>query len=276
MRMNAAKTSGVAVQDVDAPVDVVLAQINDVEAYVGKVQNLASTKNYAKKTRGDGSLEIRSTYVLNIAMGYKLEYFILHTYVPKHRCVTWTLDYARHSDLHDSVGYWRADPHPDDPARTRLFYSSSSLVNGMPQFVMDLLTSHALKASTAWVKKHSELAAGGGGAKPRAAAPAAPAATPAAPPAVLSWRCAFALDNEDVTDPSVVDECRANGSSTAAAGAQPLPAGTGSATPRAASGAQSLPFSADSPNSWLTVLMISSMIVLYATSPYQQFLVVAC
>ena len=38
-------------------------------------------------------------------MGVSLEYFIDHTYAPRLGVLTWTLDYARLSDLIDSVGY---------------------------------------------------------------------------------------------------------------------------------------------------------------------------
>lgn len=175
MRMNAEKTSGVAVQDVDAPAEYALKQIKDGEKYIGKVPGLSSVKNYAERKRGDGSVETRATYIVKLVMGYQLEYYIDQVYSPKNRCLTWTLDYSRTSDLHDSVGYWRVDPLGAE--RSRVFYSSSSLVNGMPQFVMDLLTSQALKASTAWVKKYSEQewASARPKAKPAAAAASAPA-----------------------------------------------------------------------------------------------------
>ncbi|KAJ1617194.1 hypothetical protein T492DRAFT_850265 [Pavlovales sp. CCMP2436] len=189
MRMNAEKTSGVAVQDVDAPVDCVLAQIINGEDYVGKVPGLSSVKNYAEKKRGDGAVLTKATYLLKLVMGYQLEYFINQIYVPKNRCLTWTLDYSRKSDLHDSAGYWRVDPLPGQPGRSRVFYSSSSLVLGMPQFVMDLLTSQALKASTAWVKKYAEKEY----APKRAAAAAAATPTSAGGGEKrFSWRSALA------------------------------------------------------------------------------------
>jgi hypothetical protein len=177
MRMNAEKTSGVAVQDVDAPAEYALAQIKDGEKYIGKVPGLSSVKNYAERKRSDGAVVTRATYIVKLVMGYQLEYYIDQVYSPKSRCLTWTLDYTRSSDLHDSVGYWRVDPLGAE--RSRVFYSSSSLVNGMPQFVMDLLTSQALKASTAWVKKYAELE--WAKARPKAKPAAADASAPATP-----------------------------------------------------------------------------------------------
>lgn len=205
MRMNAEKTSGVAVQDVEAPVEEVLKQISNVEEYVGKVPGLTGVRNYARRSRGDGGVETKSTYVVSIAMGYKLEYYIDHVFIPKNRCLTWTLDYARKSDLEDSVGYWRVDELPGDQPRSRVFYSSSSLVHGMPQFVMDILTAQALKASTAWVKRYSEQSfqASGGRAREQIAARRDAGVQRKG----LSPRCAFALANADISAASVVAEC---------------------------------------------------------------------
>jgi len=168
-RMNPDKTAGVAVQDVAAPASVVLDQISDTEAYVGKISGLEVAEVYSRQPLKDGATEVKARLVLSIALGYKLEYFSKHVFSPKNRCLTWTPDYDRKSDLYDSVGYWRVDPIGS--SRCRVFYSTSSLVRGLPRFVMDKVTSSALKSSTAWVKKHSELA----GAK-------LPRPTPSMPP----------------------------------------------------------------------------------------------
>mmetsp|Transcript_7584 Transcript_7584/g.22182 ORF Transcript_7584/g.22182 Transcript_7584/m.22182 type:complete len:215 (+) Transcript_7584:310-954(+) len=158
--MNKEKTAGVAIQDVDAPVSIVLHQIADTQSYTGKVPGLLASDVYATKSLRDGATEVKARLVLELAFGYKLEYYSKHVFSPRNRCLTWTLDYDRKSDLYDSVGYWRVDAIAGEPARCRVFYSTSSLVRGLPGFVMDLVTAQALKSSTAWVKKHSELAAG--------------------------------------------------------------------------------------------------------------------
>ncbi|KAG8460683.1 hypothetical protein KFE25_011458 [Diacronema lutheri] len=300
MRMNAEKTSGVAVQDVAAPAEFALAQITDGEGYVGKVPGLSSVKNYFDKRRADGSVETKATYVVKLVMGYQLEYYISQLYSPKARCLTWTLDYDRKSDLHDSVGYWRVDALPEQPARCRVFYSSSSLVLGMPQFVMDLLTSQALKASTAWVKKHAELQY-----EPRRLTAERAAAASAAASSVssgrgaaeagakggrgggggdgggarrrLSWRCAFALGHADVTAPERVHACRAEAgegegegagaSSTAGARMAPSPSS------RFARGWAAT--DSDGASAWFNLVLIASMLLLQCSSPYRMFLVVA-
>lgn len=284
MRMNADKTSGVAVQDVDAPVDYVLAQITNGEAYVGKVPNLGSVKNYYEKKRSDGAVETKATYIVKLVMGYQLEYYISQIYIPKNRCLTWTLDYTRKSDLHDSVGYWRVDPIPNRADRSRVFYSSASLVLGLPQFIMDLLTSQALKASTAWVKKHAELeyepkraaaqAAADAAARDKGAATKGAHAGGAGKQGRLSWRCAFALSNRDITAPEFVAQCLAE-----AGQAAPAPSGDSAAPSDLPSVASrlSLPhLSPDGTSGWFNLVLIGSMLLLHCSSPYRMFLVVAC
>jgi hypothetical protein len=276
LRMNAAKTSGVAVQEVNAPAEYALAQIRDGEAYVGKVPGLSSVKNDAEKKRGDGSVATKATYIVKIAMGYQLEYYIDQVYSPKQRCLTWTLDYSRKSDLHDSVGYWRVDLLPDRPDRCRVFYSSSSLVKGMPQFVMDILTSQALKASTAWVKKYAEIEYAKVAPKQAPTTGAAAGAKASGPGGAsarkpLSWRCAFVLSYEDVVGQSAVDECLSESGMEAGASHAHDSRASGTAS-RASSGSAD----ADGATPWFNLILISSMLMLYCSSPYSMFLVVAC
>mmetsp|Transcript_5406 Transcript_5406/g.15817 ORF Transcript_5406/g.15817 Transcript_5406/m.15817 type:complete len:262 (+) Transcript_5406:160-945(+) len=154
--MNREHTAGIAVQDVSAPVEVVLRHIAETQAYVGKVPGLREVEIYASERRRDGCEEVKARLVLGLVLGYSLQYYSHHLYNPRERCLTWTLDYARKSDLHDSVGYWRVDPLPGDPSRSRVYYSTSSLVRGLPRVVMDAVTGRALHTSVGWVKLHSE------------------------------------------------------------------------------------------------------------------------
>lgn len=88
----------------------------------------------------------------------KLEFFIKHLYYPQLNSITWTLDYTKKSDFNDSCGFWFIAPHPDDPNRTRLFYSVEvSMFDWVPKFAVDFLSTKALTDATAWVKKYSEL-----------------------------------------------------------------------------------------------------------------------
>ncbi len=88
----------------------------------------------------------------------KLEFFIKHLYYPSLNSMTWTLDYTKKSDFNDSCGFWFVVPHPDDPDRTRLFYSVEvSMFDWVPKMVVDFMSAKALTDATAWVKKFSEL-----------------------------------------------------------------------------------------------------------------------
>jgi hypothetical protein len=88
----------------------------------------------------------------------KLEFFIKHLYYPDLNSMTWTLDYTKKSDFNDSCGFWFVVPHPDDPDKTRLFYSVEvSMFDWVPKFVVDFMSTKALTDATAWVKKYSEL-----------------------------------------------------------------------------------------------------------------------
>ena len=72
--------------------------------------------------------------VIGAAM-VKIEYFIHHTYYPELSSITWTLDYARESQLDESVGFWYIEEHPDTPGHTRVFYSVNVLLgNWVPGF----------------------------------------------------------------------------------------------------------------------------------------------
>lgn len=187
------KLAGVAVRDIRAPTGVVLAQILDVEGSVGKAPYLVSNKIYANCTHADGSVEIRSAYVLNY-FSFFIRVSLVHTFVPQHRCLTWTIDTSRHSDLVQSIGYWRADPHPNGQQHTRLYYSADMLMQNVPKKLTKLLTPLTLSTSMAWAKEHAELAH-----RPARAllAPTAPTAPLAAALAALRKRPCSATSNVD-------------------------------------------------------------------------------
>jgi hypothetical protein len=91
---------------------------------------------------------------------FKLQFYVVHRYDPSQRSMTWTLDYARRSDLDDSVGFWYVVPHPDRPRdASRVYYSVDvSMFAWVPHFVVEFMSQQALVDATAWVKKYSELA----------------------------------------------------------------------------------------------------------------------
>ena len=93
-----------------------------------------------------------------------IEYWIRHRYQPSEGWMTWTLDYRKHSDFDDSVGFWRVEPHPDKDGWSRVFYSADVRASGwVPAPIENAFATVGLKRATAWVKRESEKAAGTGG-----------------------------------------------------------------------------------------------------------------
>ena len=155
----AAGTANVlAVQDIAAPVQVVLDRIVDFKAYPKMVGDVVECGNYEEHTHKNKTQTMKTHLVLKAAI-MKFGGYFVHTYYPpplssvrsgwccfllypssgyprcKPRCylslttlryfqVTWTLDYSRLSDYVDSVGYWHVAPHPDFPGTySRVYYS---------------------------------------------------------------------------------------------------------------------------------------------------------
>jgi len=146
---------GMSIQDVAAPPDAVWSRITSYEDYPKWVGPVAECKNY--EVAGD---HIKTRFLLK-GLGFRVEYFIDHTYRPDQGFMTWTLDYARKSDLDDSVGYWFVQAHPTREGWTRLYYSVDVRMKGrVPKFVQDLITRKGLTEATAWVKRESEAVAG--------------------------------------------------------------------------------------------------------------------
>jgi len=145
-----------AVQDIAASPETVWSRILAFKDYPKMVNGVKETSVYAEKSNGDGSKTIKVRMKLGM-MGVSLEYYVDHTYSPKHSVMTWTLDYSRLSDLIDSVGYWCILPHPTKAGHSRLLYSvDAAFPSWVPGFIVNALTSKALTDATAWVKVESE------------------------------------------------------------------------------------------------------------------------
>jgi ribosome-associated toxin RatA of RatAB toxin-antitoxin module len=145
---------GVAVQDIQAPVDVVWDRILDFPAYPRMVDNVQECEVYARSEH-----ELKARFVIGALM-MSIEYYIDHEVHVDDGWLTWTLDYSRQSDLDDSVGFWRVEPLADRPGYTRLFYSVEVKPSGwVPGPIEDYLTDSGLTKATAWVKRESEAAA---------------------------------------------------------------------------------------------------------------------
>ena len=67
------------------------------------------------------------------------------------------MDYERDSDFDDVAGHWYVCTHPTRPNWSQVYYSADlALKNYVPGFIMNILTTSALKTAVSWVKKFSE------------------------------------------------------------------------------------------------------------------------
>ena len=85
--------------------------------------------------------------------------YTINTVYKNQGYMTWILDRERKSSVKDTVGYWMVSPHPKDPKRSRVEYSSQMIVSGIPEFIANFLTRDSLESGTVWVKKRAEEAA---------------------------------------------------------------------------------------------------------------------
>ncbi len=144
---------GIAVMNIHALPTTIWSKITDYKDYPKMVGQVSECGNY----RVVGN-ELYTRFVLEVA-GMDVEYFIHHTWHPEANYLTWTLDYARKSDLDDSVGYWRVAPISSTPPLSRLEYSVDIRVSGfVPGFVQDMIAKKGLTDATSWVKRESEKA----------------------------------------------------------------------------------------------------------------------
>ena len=146
---------GVSVQDVHADPSTVWSRITDFGRYPQMVDNVKTCEVEAT----DGS-RIDVHFVIGAPL-VSFEYWVRHDYQPDKGWMTWTLDYRKHSDLDDSVGFWRVQPHPDKEGWSRVFYSADVRAAGwLPKPIENAVATVGLKRATAWVKRESEKAAG--------------------------------------------------------------------------------------------------------------------
>lgn len=144
---------GIAVFQVKAPRDVVWATINSFHMYPTWIDEVTACEVYGK----DGN-QIFVRFVLK-SMGVEIEYFIDHDYRRADTWGTWTLDYAKESDLSDSVGSWLV--REVSPGVSQVEYSVDLKVSGwVPSFIRKIIVDSGLEDATEWVKVQSEKKAG--------------------------------------------------------------------------------------------------------------------
>ncbi len=142
---------GVAIMNIKATPAKIWSKVVDYAHYPTMVDKVAECGNY--RVSGEN---LYTRFVLSV-VGTEVEYFIKHTYRPDQNYLTWTLDYSRKSDLHDSVGYWRVTPLAADPPLSRLEYSVDIRFSGyVPGFVQDIIAKKGITDATSWVKRETE------------------------------------------------------------------------------------------------------------------------
>jgi hypothetical protein len=141
---------GTAIFVVDAPPEKVMATIASFGRYPTWIDEVDACEIYKKES---GHVFVR--FVLDIPGPVDVEYFIDHTWGKN--WVTWTLDYSRESDLHDSVGMWYVQPLPEDPLRSQVEYSVDLRISGwVPDVVREILVDRGLQDATVWLKREAE------------------------------------------------------------------------------------------------------------------------
>ena len=144
---------GVAIQDIHAPVNIVWDTILAYDRYPDWVDNVANCTVYKKPSPG----------VLYVDMEISVMFVSSHLYTintinKAEGYMSWILDRDRESSVKDTVGYWMLSPHPKEPSKTRVEYSSQMIVSGVPDFIARFLTRDSLRSGTVWVKEQAEKA----------------------------------------------------------------------------------------------------------------------
>lgn len=158
MRMTEGQTGGrgMAIFKVNASPDVTWGTIRDFGSYPRWIDEVKKCEIYRQEGgRVDVAFQLK-------AFPVTLDYYIHHELDLAGRWGTWTLDYARDSDLDDSVGFWRVSPVEGQPDQSIVEYSIDIKIKGwVPGFIRELLVDKGLKQATAWVKVQSEKRARG-------------------------------------------------------------------------------------------------------------------
>jgi hypothetical protein len=146
---------GVAVLDINAPIDTVWSRIMGFDHYkewVGPVK-------IAEVYRQEGNDTF--THMKVSGFLYSYEYFLKNTWWPEQAMMTWVMDYDRNSDFDDCVGAWYVEAHPTKEGWSRAWFSTDLKLRAkIPKFLMKFIKKQGLKDATSWVQEQSELAAG--------------------------------------------------------------------------------------------------------------------
>ena len=150
---------GFAVQDVNAPIYLILDTISDLTSYPKYVPSVKKVDIYDSKTFYNGTTRCKAKFDVRV-FGVSFRYFLDLTKDTKRNTYTWTLDYNKKSDFNDNVGHWQVEKHPSKGGWSRVMYSTDiRLPSWIPSMVINFLTKTAILESTQWVKEVSEKSA---------------------------------------------------------------------------------------------------------------------
>lgn len=148
----------VSIQDIRAPEELVWRIITDLPNYSKMVEGCELCERYGEVEQlPDGGRVECAKYRIG-AVGFKMEYFIKHTFEPEKHCFTFHLDYDKgSSDLSDTVGYWYVEQLDD--GWCRVYYSTDSVLpSWIPGFAKKSIVNVAARTATAWVDVHCRIA----------------------------------------------------------------------------------------------------------------------
>jgi len=162
------------VMDVDASPTTVWNEVLDFASYPKKVPKVITCKVYARSVEGSlaskywqwlmgGNVEkIFVRYVTSLFPGHKVSYHVAHTYKPAMNSITWTLDADQENGIEDLHGHWHVEPHPIISSKSRTYFEFRiAIPRRLPRRLVRNLANRAVKDSTLWVKRESELKARG-------------------------------------------------------------------------------------------------------------------
>jgi Polyketide cyclase / dehydrase and lipid transport len=156
------------VQDVEAPVETVMERILDYNQYSKMVPGIMQSEIYDRETlqadagncdddnENDMQQEKCALQRFRVRMKagvpfMQFEFYSDILYDPKRQSISWTLDYEKHSQLHESVGMWYIQPLYDEnqqqgrPRWSRVYYAAEhTLFEWAPKLVQDLLNKSSL------------------------------------------------------------------------------------------------------------------------------------
>lgn len=142
--------TGVAVQLIAAPPEVIWRTILSYDQYTRWVDNVESCTVYKKEGK------VWYVDMKTSVMGFESGVYTRNVVNQAEGWMAWTLDYSRKSDVDDLIGYWRVESISTTPPLSRLDYATELKVSGVPSFLVRYLTRESLTDGTAWVKKQAE------------------------------------------------------------------------------------------------------------------------